>query len=407
MQMAEDIFEQLTELLVRDREFEELSNAQDVYCPFEALGVARHEIRHSNFLADLITPAASHGFGELFLREFIDALMEAAGNPELRLRSQFDELAGAMVFREWRNIDLIVTIPTMAHAHELVLVVEIKIESGEADGQLEAYEKKARERWPASELMFFYLTPDQSSPSRENWTEIGFSALLSRFSETVRRLDTDSMPARMVRSYIKMMRRRYVEDDKLELLAQQIWSRHRTALEFLMDRQPNFASALLDELSSEETLTAVRDGLNGLGFELTPIVDGQTNRYLRIAVSDWDQIQGMMSGEGWVSSKRVCLFEIELSETALLIRFVVGRGPDEIRRRFINATDEADVDAKRRKNITSDFTRIGSKSVLGKKVIEQIRNEGLEPKETETAKGAIVDYLVEHIVAYDRAFSRM
>ncbi len=34
---------------------------------FDALGIARVEIRHSNFLAWLLTPGESHGQGDLFL----------------------------------------------------------------------------------------------------------------------------------------------------------------------------------------------------------------------------------------------------------------------------------------------------------------------------------------------------
>jgi hypothetical protein len=51
---SEDFIEDVSDLIMRSEAFRELSESQDVYCPFEALGVTRMEIRHSNFLADII-----------------------------------------------------------------------------------------------------------------------------------------------------------------------------------------------------------------------------------------------------------------------------------------------------------------------------------------------------------------
>lgn len=45
---------------------------------FDALGIARVEIRHSNFLAWLLDPAESHGQGSLFLRAVLMDLLRDA-----------------------------------------------------------------------------------------------------------------------------------------------------------------------------------------------------------------------------------------------------------------------------------------------------------------------------------------
>ena len=42
---------EISDLVMKSQDFSELSDRLDVYCPFEALSVARLEIRHSNFLA--------------------------------------------------------------------------------------------------------------------------------------------------------------------------------------------------------------------------------------------------------------------------------------------------------------------------------------------------------------------
>src|SRR6266567_4711859 len=45
---------------------------------FDALGIARAEIRHSNFLAYILDPAESHGQGQLFLKAILMDLLKAA-----------------------------------------------------------------------------------------------------------------------------------------------------------------------------------------------------------------------------------------------------------------------------------------------------------------------------------------
>jgi len=78
---------------------------------FDALGIVRTEIRHSNFLAWLLDPNESHGQGALFLKAILMDLLRQSP-PELRPFSpiQLDgaELRGVRVRREYRNIDILI-----------------------------------------------------------------------------------------------------------------------------------------------------------------------------------------------------------------------------------------------------------------------------------------------------------
>jgi hypothetical protein len=38
---------------------------------FEAMGVVRHELRHSNFLAMLVDPRQTHGLGSIFAKRLL------------------------------------------------------------------------------------------------------------------------------------------------------------------------------------------------------------------------------------------------------------------------------------------------------------------------------------------------
>jgi hypothetical protein len=50
---------------------------------FDALGITRAEIRHSNFLVFILDPAESHGQGQLFLNALLMDLLKQAP-PERR-----------------------------------------------------------------------------------------------------------------------------------------------------------------------------------------------------------------------------------------------------------------------------------------------------------------------------------
>ena len=116
---------EISDLVMKSQDFSELSDRLDVYCPFEALSVARLEIRHSNFLADLIDPRRPHGFDDICTRAFLETLLSSAEEPTLLLKLHLAELGEIEVLREWRNIDLLLRLPGPSPAEDLIFVVEL------------------------------------------------------------------------------------------------------------------------------------------------------------------------------------------------------------------------------------------------------------------------------------------
>ena len=116
----------LLALTADDPAFEALSDRLDVYCPFEALGVARQEIRHSNFLADILSPGGPHGFGDVFARAFLDFVLQRNGALDTRLDVHLADVNRLEVRREWRNIDLLLSLAL--EDRMLVVAVEVKLE---------------------------------------------------------------------------------------------------------------------------------------------------------------------------------------------------------------------------------------------------------------------------------------
>src|SRR5688500_12157734 len=102
----------LERFVVDNDELAELETKIGRFNVFDALGVARAEIRHSNFLRWLLDPADSHGQGSLFLNALLmDLLREAPTHlrPFSPVILDGTDPRGVEVRREWRHIDLLVT----------------------------------------------------------------------------------------------------------------------------------------------------------------------------------------------------------------------------------------------------------------------------------------------------------
>lgn len=397
--MGDNLIQQVSNLIMNDQDFRMLSQRRDVYCPFEALGAARTEIRHSNFLANLITPNASHGFGEVLLRSFLEALLSETGAAELLLELHLSDLSGSIVMREWKHIDILVRIPrSHSKRPDVVLAVEIKVESGEHGNQLETYEKVVKETWPSANAFFLFLTPDHAASSRDEWVDVPFSTVLDAFEDALKAGEGQPDARRMAELYISMMRRRYVADEQLNELAVQIWSRHRAALEFLIEHQPNAANDLLQAVVGSDLPAQISHEFEKQGSGLTFLLDTNSARHIRLAVAEWDNARGMLSSERWVASNRMVLLEIEVHAGGVHARWVVGRGPQENRKSFIDA-----LDPNRKKKITSDWTRIGTKPILSKKEMEAVIEDGLDEKTVQKVVTGLVKYAVTTGAEFNQA----
>src|SRR6185312_1981262 len=113
----------LEQFVVENDDLLALESAIGRFNIFDALGIARAEIRHSNFLAFILDPAESHGQSQLFLRALLMDLLKAAP-PALRPLSPIEidgvDLRGVEVRREWHNIDLLI----VSRQPAFVVVVE-------------------------------------------------------------------------------------------------------------------------------------------------------------------------------------------------------------------------------------------------------------------------------------------
>src|SRR2546427_2783702 len=107
-----DSLEALERFVVENDDLLQLESHIGRFNIFDALNIARAEIRHSNFLAFILDPAESHGQGQLFLKAILmDLLKEAPAKlrPLSPIELDGTDLRGVEVKREWGHIDLLIT----------------------------------------------------------------------------------------------------------------------------------------------------------------------------------------------------------------------------------------------------------------------------------------------------------
>ena len=120
----EKTLEQQLDKLMLSEDLEELNNLTGHFNIFNALKLQNNEIRHSNFLAWIMTPYESHKLGDYFLKEFLkSAIKEYSLNTDISLSLKdiaFLKFDDAEIRREYKNIDLLI----VSQQNKFVCIVE-------------------------------------------------------------------------------------------------------------------------------------------------------------------------------------------------------------------------------------------------------------------------------------------
>jgi hypothetical protein len=207
---------------------------------FDALGIARAEIRHSNFLAFILDPAESHGQGQLFLKAILMDLLKNAP-ADKRPLSPIDldgtDLRGVEVKREWNNIDLLIT----GKEPRFAVVIENKVGAQDHSNQLNRYSRTIRKSYPDQKALYVYLTPDGDDPSEEtevpwlSYTYAEIHRVFQRTRETYKNAIGDDVLVFMDH-YLNLLGTRFMNDEELDELCRKIYKNHRQALDLIWER---------------------------------------------------------------------------------------------------------------------------------------------------------------------------
>lgn len=290
----------LERFVVENDELLELEERIGRFNIFDALGIARREIYHSNFLAWLLDPNESHGQGSLFLKAILMDLLRQAP-PEQRAVSPIEldgvELQGVEIHREWRHTGLLIDLLITCKSPQFIIAIENKIDSGEHSDQLSRYRRTVEQEFaeiPPRRRMFVFLTTDAAEASEAGWVSYGYEDIhrvLSRLRKTNKGAVGDDVSA-FLDHYLRLIGSRFMDDPKISALCRHIYQKHRQAMELIFEHRPaSPESELLDQLhklisadkrfgiwSRRKTVVYFCPG--NWDNELLPIGDGETTDWL-------------------------------------------------------------------------------------------------------------------------------
>ena len=313
----------LERFVVENADLLELEHRIGRFNIFDALGVARVEIRHSNFLAFILDPAESHGQGQLFLKAILmDVLTDVP--PKLRPISPMDldgtDMRGVEVRREWKHIDLLI----LCKQPQFAIVFENKVDSGEHSDQLSRYQRVMAEQFPGVAVLFVLLTPDGDDPSEDTWVSYSY-ADIHRVFLRVRDTYQNAIGGEVrvfLDHYLSLLGSRFMNDEQLDELCRRIYKNHRQALDLIWERVGSPQSGALAEV------------VEALEEDPRWHVLYKSSGYVDFVPKSWlDWLPKFVPGEPYPFCAHIRARESSLSSTAF-----VGPMKDSVTRKLIVAT---------------------------------------------------------------------
>ncbi len=356
----------LEAFVVDNHELERLEDLLIQFNIFEAIGAVWQELRHSDFLAFLLDPQQNHGLGDAFLKRLLQRILvdvERSTIPVSPIDLDVWSLDEIFVRREWQNIDILLEDET----HQLAIIIENKIGTGEHSDQLERYYQQVRHQHPNWKNIFgLYLTPAGDEPSHKAYLPISYELVCTLLenlaSSRASTLGTDVLTA--IKHYSQMLRRHIVENTEIDELCLRIYQKHRRALDLIYERRPD----------RQATIRAIL--LKLIEAEPNLILDASNKTYIRFSVKDWD-VPVLLTGKGWSPSGRILLFQFANSIDRLKLALYIGPGPEKTRQELFEfAHDQPPL--KPSKSLSKIWSIIYSRSFSTSRPYDEMSDDEIE-----------------------------
>lgn len=344
----------LEDFVIDNEEFVGLEALLDQFNLFEAIGVIRQELRHSDFLAFLLDPQQNHGLGDALLKRMLQFVLLAdrsTSAPVTPIDLDVWSLNGAIVRREWQDIDIIIT----DELHRLVVIIENKINSDEHSDQLSRYLKRVRDEYPGWNVICLYLTPDGELPTDDAYLAVDYGLLCKLIETLVKNrastLGTDVLT--VINHYTQMLRRHIVHDTEIDKLCLRIYQKHKRALDLIYERRPDRQREIQKVLQG---LIAKTPGL---------ILDYSSKGSINFVPQKWD-IPSLKGVNNYLRSGRIILFQFENNEQNLVLKLKIVPGPQNLRQSLFAKAQAAQPPFKLASaKVGNKFNIIYNKQFLG------------------------------------------
>jgi hypothetical protein len=304
--------------LVTDTDLEVLEQKLGAPNIFELVGLSSSEIRHSSFLKNLLDPSSSLGIGDRFLRFFLRHILisnqveEDYGIGLLEL--ELADLNDCTVYREYKNIDLLIEIKT--NSKQFCVCIENKVFAGESENQLKKYRAIVNNEFGTHKKLFIFLTPNgDAAKNDQGWYSVSYQLVVNAVEHILSTTEL-GVEQRLLLEHYKLLLEKYVTNN-LELinLANQLYKRHRDAFDFVFEHKEDQVSEINRRL---------KDWINSGDHQLPISLTVSTKTYVRFTTPEMRRVSDKYQGKGWGGSKETLLAEIQLTRSSVKIAFVIG-----------------------------------------------------------------------------------
>ena len=235
--------EQLLSLIRSLKDLEEKIHPKNTFNIFSIFGLETNEIRHSRFLAFLLSPYEHHGLGSEFLRTFLMSCLNEHPNPPIsRLQIALADLDGARVYCERNRFDISIEIPKISENQTLLLVIENKIYSTERRNQLSDYRKYVQEHYHNFLFMGCYLTPYGIDGSDSEWAPLSYYQIIENLKGTLSTRQVPGYSKNIINDYIRILEEKIVTSTELVEACKRIYAENRNAFNLVLEH--GYASTL-------------------------------------------------------------------------------------------------------------------------------------------------------------------
>lgn len=251
MNPANDI-DALKSFVDDNEDLERLESMLDRFNLFESLGIVRQEIRHSTFLRWILDPTETHGLGDYWLRQFLRKVIKIGEGILNNAPSLFDlddwNFGRTEVRKEWRNIDILI----LNEENRFVCVIENKVDSTQAKGQLRRYWELVEREFEGYKRAYVFLTRVDEKPQHSAYVSVKYTDIADVIGDTLGRRESQLNPdiKLFVQHYLDMVRRHIVEDSEIHGICRRIYQNHRRALDLIFEHRPDRAAEVSQSIES-------------------------------------------------------------------------------------------------------------------------------------------------------------
>jgi hypothetical protein len=358
----------LENFVVDNEDLEHLESLLDQFNIFEAVGMVHQEIRHSNFLSFLLNPSASHKLGDIFLKAFLRQLLTEVDNAPLSTAEiAIADLNDIQVRREWKFIDVLFFSPS----NKIVCAIENKVYSQEHSNQLQRYREIILKEFQGFKHIFVYLTPTGISPygdeDQQYWLTYSYHQVTGLIDDlcSLHRSSVGSEVFTLMQHYSTLIKRHLMENSEVAQLCQEIYWKHKEALDLIFEHRPNLESDVFELLKS--TIKNTASNLVVLDHAWS------SSKILGFAGLSWDTLSFQKTCKDWTASKRILIFEFKVEPPKVNLYLTLGPGELATRVMVFEAIESSDLPGFTNKKPTGEKGWI---SLIKRTVSENVKPEG-------------------------------